>query len=150
MAGGNLPGLLPGRLRRCAIDRAQDLDTGFPGGTYQQIFYVADVQASGPRSTANCTWISTRRISSRYFPWPATGRARLIGTVRDERAEHAETLQFEDVSRRAIEHMKVKIQQVNWFSTYRVHHRVAEHFAPGAPFCSAMPPMSTAPPVAKA
>ena len=24
------------------------LDTGFPGGTYQQIFYVADVQASGP------------------------------------------------------------------------------------------------------
>jgi hypothetical protein len=58
----------------------------------------------------------------------------LIGTVRDERAEHAETLCFEDVSSRAIEHMKVKIEQLNWFSTYRVHHRVADHFRHGRAF----------------
>jgi ABC-type multidrug transport system fused ATPase/permease subunit len=65
------------------------------------------------------------------FPLGDSGRARLIGTVRDERAEHAETLRFEDVSSRAIEHMKVKIEQLNWFSTYRVHHRVADHFRNG-------------------
>ncbi len=62
------------------------------------------------------------------------GRARLIGTVRDERADRAETLQFEDVSSRAIEHLKVQIDQVNWFSTYRVHHRVADHFRTGRAF----------------
>ena len=30
--------------------------------------------------------------------------------------------------------MKVKIEQVNWFSTYRVHHRVADHFRTGRAF----------------
>jgi FAD binding domain len=35
------------------------------------------------------------------------------------------------VSSRAIEHLKLKIAKVNWFSTYRVHHRVANSFAKG-------------------
>ena len=26
----------------------ESMGTGFPGGTYRQLFYVADVQASGP------------------------------------------------------------------------------------------------------
>jgi 2-polyprenyl-6-methoxyphenol hydroxylase-like FAD-dependent oxidoreductase len=30
---------------------------------------------------------------------------------------------------RTIEHLKVQIQQVNWFSSYRVHHRVTNIFA---------------------
>jgi hypothetical protein len=29
---------------------------------------------------------------------------------------------------KAIEHLKLDIEKVNWFSTYRVHHRVALHF----------------------
>ena len=37
------------------------------------------------------------------------------------------TLKFEDVSDRAIKHLKVNIQKVNRFSTYHVHHRVMEH-----------------------
>jgi 2-polyprenyl-6-methoxyphenol hydroxylase-like FAD-dependent oxidoreductase len=43
-------------------------------------------------------------------------------------------MQFEDVSDRAIRHLKVDIRKVNWFSTYRVHHRVAEHFRRGRSF----------------
>jgi 2-polyprenyl-6-methoxyphenol hydroxylase-like FAD-dependent oxidoreductase len=35
---------------------------------------------------------------------------------------------------RAIEHLNVHIDEVNWFSTYRVHHRVAEHFRSGRAF----------------
>src|SRR4029453_13911474 len=68
------------------------------------------------------------------FPLAGQGRARLIGTVRDERANHAEALRFEDVSDRAINHLRVTIEKVNWFSTYRVHHRVAEHFRKGRAF----------------
>src|SRR5262249_12574145 len=52
----------------------------------------------------------------------------LIGTIRDARAEHADELAFQDVSDRAIKHLKVDVKKVNWFSTYHVHHRVAEHF----------------------
>jgi len=104
------------------------LDTGFPGGTYQQIFYVADVQASGPALNGELHLDLDEADFLAVFPLAGSGRARLIGTVRDERAEHAETLQFDDVSGRAIEHLKVQVERVNWFSTYRVHHRVADHF----------------------
>jgi hypothetical protein len=68
------------------------------------------------------------------FPLAGKGRARLIGTVRDERADRADTLKFEDVSGRIIENLKVKVEKINWFSTYHVHHRVAEHFRTGRAF----------------
>ena len=110
------------------------LDSGFPGGTYQQIFYVADVRASGPAFNGELHLDLDEADFLAVFPLAGEGRARLIGTVRDERAEHAETLKFEDVSHRAIDHLKVQIEQVNWFSTYRVHHRVADHFRSGRAF----------------
>lgn len=110
------------------------LDTGFPGGTYQQVFYVADVDAQGPAINGELHVDLDEADFLAVFPLAGTGRARLIGTVRDERAAHAETLKFEDVSRRAIEHLQVQVLKVNWFSTYRVHHRVAEHFRSGRAF----------------
>ncbi len=39
-----------------------------------------------------------------------------------------EDLSWNDVSQRVIEWMRIDIGRVNWFSTYRVHHRVADHF----------------------
>lgn len=110
------------------------LDSEFPGGTYQQIFYVADVQASGPALNGELHLDLDDADFLAVFPMDAQGRARLIGTVRDERAEYPEALQFEDVSSRAIEHLNVQIEHVNWFSTYRVHHRVADHFQHGRAF----------------
>ncbi|MEG1038338.1 MAG: FAD-dependent monooxygenase [Pseudomonas sp.] len=104
------------------------LGIGFPGGTYQQVFYVADVQASGPALNGELHVDLDEADFLAVFPLAGSGRARLIGTVRDQRAEHPEQLRFTDVSRRAIEHLHVEVQQVNWFSTYRVHHRVAERF----------------------
>jgi hypothetical protein len=68
------------------------------------------------------------------FPLAGVGRARLIGTVRGERADRADTLRFEDVSGRAIENLKLQVNKVNWFSTYHVHHRVAAHFGKGRAF----------------
>ncbi|MBK5414317.1 FAD-dependent oxidoreductase [Pseudomonas sp. TH31] len=112
----------------------KSLDSGFPGGTYQQIFYVADVQASGPALNGELHVDLDEADFLAVFPLASEGHARLIGTVRDERAEHAQTLQFADVSGRAIEHLKVQVEQVHWFSTYRVHHRVAEFFRSGRAF----------------
>ena len=48
----------------------ETMGTGFPGGTYRQVFYVADVEAAGPHSMANCTSISTRPISWASSLWP--------------------------------------------------------------------------------
>ncbi len=110
------------------------LDVGFPGGTYSQIFYVADVEASGPPVTGELAVDLDQADFLALFPLKGEGRARLIGTVRDERAQHPENLKFEDVSDRAITNLKVKVEKVNWFSTYRVHHRVADHFHRGRAF----------------
>src|ERR1700724_2959031 len=102
--------------------------TGFPGGTYRQIFYVADVEATGPALNGEFHIDLDQADFLGVFPLAGPGRARLIGTGRDERADRADTLTFRDVSDRAISHLKVEIRNVNWFSTYHVHHRVTQHF----------------------
>src|SRR6266403_899028 len=110
------------------------LGTGYPGGTYRQIFYVADVEAAGPAVNGELHADLDEADFLAVFPLAGQGRARLIGTVRDERADRADTLKFEDISNRAIKHLKVDVQKVNWFSTYHVHHRVAEQFRKGRAF----------------
>ena len=112
----------------------ETLGTGFPGGTYRQVFYVADVQAKGLVANGEFHIDLDEADFLAVFPFSDTGGIRLVGTVRDERADRAETLKFEDVSSRAIQNLKVEVERVNWFSTYRVHHRVAEHFRKGRGF----------------
>ncbi len=123
------------RLRRRALGRA-------PGGrrrlsrcgTYRQLFYVADVKANGPPVDGELHVDLDEADFLGVFPLAGQGRARLIGTVRDERADHPETLRFEDVSARAITSLKLDVEQVNWFSTYHVHHRVTDRFRKGRAF----------------
>src|SRR5262249_35013299 len=67
-------------------------------------------------------------------PLAGSGRARLIGIVRDERVAHPDSLRFEDISSRAIQQLRLAVQQVNWFSTYHVHHRVTGQFVKGRAF----------------
>ncbi|UMZ14140.1 FAD-dependent monooxygenase [Pseudomonas sp. MPFS] len=110
------------------------LGASFPGGTYQQVFYVADVEAAGPSLDGQLHVDLDAADFLAVFPLAHSGHARLIGTVRDERAEHLEHLRFEDVSQRAMHQLKVQVEQVNWFSTYRVHHRVAGQFRWGRVF----------------
>ena len=112
----------------------QGIGSGFPGGTYRQVFYVADIEGTGPPINGNLNVDLDEADFLAVFPMAGEGRARLIGTVRDQRADHAETLKFEDVSGRAIENLKLKVTKVNWFSTYHVHHRVADHFRKGRAF----------------
>jgi 2-polyprenyl-6-methoxyphenol hydroxylase-like FAD-dependent oxidoreductase len=112
----------------------EKIGTGFPGGTYRQIFYVADVEAAGPALNGELHVDLDEADFLAVFPLAGQGRARLIGTVRDERADHADTLTFNEVSDRAINNLKVQVNTVNWFSTYHVHHRVTNHFRKGRAF----------------
>jgi hypothetical protein len=110
------------------------MGTGFPGGTYRQVFYVADVDAAGRAVDGELHGDLDEADFLAVFPLAKEGRVRLIGTVRDERADRAHTLKFEDVSDRAITNLKVQVKKVNWFSTYHVHHRVTAHFRKGRAF----------------
>ena len=134
-----------GREERCAAryivgcDGARSavrniIGAGFPGGTYRQVFYVADIEGESPALNGELHLDLDESDILAVFAMAPRGRARLVGTVRDERAEHAETLTFHDVSARAIDNLMITVSKVNWFSTYRVHHRVAERFRRGRAF----------------
>ena len=112
----------------------QLIGADFPGGTYRQVFYVADIEGTGPAINGELNVALDDADFILIFPMSGAGRARLVGVVSDERADRAETLTFDDVSRAAIDALKVQVDKVNWFSTYRVHHRVADHFRKGRAF----------------
>ena len=112
----------------------ETIGTGFPGGTYRQVFYVADVEAAGSAVNGELHVDLDEADFLAVFPLAEQGRVRLIGTVSDKRADRADTLKFEDISDRAINNLKVQVNKVNWFSTYHVHHRVTAHFRMGRAF----------------
>jgi len=112
----------------------QQIGVDFPGGTYRQVFYVADVEANGLAVNGELNVALDRADFILVFPMTGKGRVRLVGVVSDERADRAEALNFDDVSQSTIDALKIHVDKVNWFSTYRVHHRVADHFRSGRAF----------------
>ena len=112
----------------------QALGIGFPGGTYEHLFYVADVAARGPAMNGELHVALDTTDFIAVFPLKEDGRARLIGTLRDDAEGHRENLSWDDVSTRVMTWMRIDVERVHWFSTYRVHHRVADRFAKGRAF----------------
>ena len=112
----------------------EGLAIGFPGGTYDHLFYVADVEASGALANGEIhVGLDTTDFLA-VFPLKNDGHWRLVGTVRDEIGQRHENLSWEDVGRRVIEWMRIDVAKVHWFSTYHVQHRVADHFRKGRAF----------------
>jgi 2-polyprenyl-6-methoxyphenol hydroxylase-like FAD-dependent oxidoreductase len=110
------------------------LATGFPGGTSAGLFYVADVDATGPAADGDIHVDLEEADFLAVFPLKGAGRLRLIGPVSwaPERA-HRE-LTFDDIGARAIGNLQLAVARVNWCSTYHVHHRVAARFREGCVF----------------
>jgi 2-polyprenyl-6-methoxyphenol hydroxylase-like FAD-dependent oxidoreductase len=112
----------------------EGLKVGFPGGTYEHLFYVADVAASGPAVDGELHVGLDKADFLAVFPLAGFGRVRLVGTVRDTAATDGKEITWEDVGHRVMAWMKIDVARVNWFSTYHVHHRVAETFREGRVF----------------
>jgi 2-polyprenyl-6-methoxyphenol hydroxylase-like FAD-dependent oxidoreductase len=115
----------------------RQLGTGFAGGTYDHLFYVADVQARGAAANGEIHLSLETSDFVILLGYDDAGRARLVGTIRDERPggyESAGALSFNDVSHRAMASLGLEVEQVHWFSTYRVHHRVTDHYRKGRAF----------------
>ncbi len=116
----------------CGCDGAhsavrQTLNLGFPGGTYERLFYVADVHLRTGPINEDINFCLGPDFLLVIFPIRTTGQHRLIGVVPDL-PKKPEDITFEDVRDSAEYMADVRVDKVNWFSTYKVHHRVAEHF----------------------
>jgi 2-polyprenyl-6-methoxyphenol hydroxylase-like FAD-dependent oxidoreductase len=118
-----------------AHSKARDvLGTGFPGGTYDRLFYVADANLSGTVADQELHLALDDDDFLAVFPLRGDGYARLIGTVMQASEQRRHDLTWNDISPRIFERLTITVDRVNWFSTYRVSHRVADHFRSGRAF----------------
>jgi len=105
----------------------------FGGGTYERMFYVADAAISGPMADGQLHLALDEADLLAVFPMKGQGQVRLIGTIRRE-VEGQPAPTWEDVGPGVGRRLRLTVERVNWFSTYRVHHRVADHFRHGRAF----------------
>jgi 2-polyprenyl-6-methoxyphenol hydroxylase-like FAD-dependent oxidoreductase len=115
---------------RSAVRRA--IGVGFPGGTYESLFFVADVTARGGivPGEINVALFEERFLT--FFPLAEPDRYRFVGLLPPTLT--AENASPETVLPDARRLMRAEIEDVRWFSTYRVHHRVADRFQVGCAF----------------
>ncbi|MBV8198329.1 MAG: FAD-dependent monooxygenase, partial [Candidatus Eremiobacteraeota bacterium] len=121
----------------CGCDGAhsvvrQTLGLGFAGGTYDQLYFVCDAKAASGFERDLYVNIGTHTLCL-MFPVRSSGMQRLIGLVPPEFSD-ADQLTFEDIRAHVEPLLGTKISEVNWFSAYRVHHRVAQRFRVGRAF----------------
>jgi 2-polyprenyl-6-methoxyphenol hydroxylase-like FAD-dependent oxidoreductase len=131
----------------------EKIGAGFPGGTYSHTFYVADIAAQGAMVNRDLNLALDESDFLAIFPLKEKGRVRLVGAVRDRQnsrnpspsdegdghslqsdGNDPHPLQWSDVSQDIFRRLDLEIKEINWFSTYRVHHRVTDHFRIGRVF----------------
>ena len=125
-------------LYLCGADGAHSsvrrgLGLDFPGGTYSQMFYVADVTARGEAAGGQLNISVSEEGFCIVLPIRTKGTFRLIGIV-PPAAEGKKEIAFEDVAASAARSTGLTFDKLVWFSTYHVHHRVADHFRAGRVF----------------
>lgn len=105
---------------------------GFPGGTYDQLFWLADVHATG-KPVGEMFGHVDREAMVMMMTIRTSGTQRLVGFV-PQRLEGKPSLTFEDLRPMVERMLGVAVTNVEWFSTYRVHHRVVDRFRDGRLF----------------
>lgn len=123
----------------CGCDGAgsmvrKGLGLEFPGGTYKQLFFVADIETEKPVDDMEkmdmymdddgfMLYMSVRNAKTK----------RILGIVPEDLNERTD-IQYSEISDYIENKIRVKAAKVNWFSTYRVHNRVSDQFAKGRIF----------------
>lgn len=122
----------------CGCDGAHSavrhrLGVPFKGAPYAELFFVADVDAIGSVADRAFNLCLDADGLCVVAPVRRTGAHRIIGLVPREKQDKTD-LEFRDVQREVARVTGLTIRKVNWFSSYHVHHRMAERFRQGGAF----------------
>ncbi len=109
----------------------QTLEIPLAGGTYADRFYVADVVLSGKLSEGDGNLFITDDRFIAVFPMVEPHRYRIVGQVPPDAGEQPD---FEQVRPQIEASGALRIEALVWFSSYRVHHRVADRLGDGRAF----------------
>ena len=103
------------------------------GSTYPQRFFVADVIASGDlhQNDFNMSLDDDQFLA--FFPMPGQHHHRIVGQLPPDAPRNlaARPSSFEVVRPQLDRQRIAEVETVQWFSTYNVHHRVADEFQLG-------------------
>lgn len=122
----------------CGCDGASSvvrkaLDIDFPGGTYRQTFFVADVENGTELKGASMGFHDNYFCMG--FPIRTTGQLRLIGLIPENLKVNGDAPKnFTALIPHVERILPIQVKKVNWYSPYRSHHRVAEKFRLGRAF----------------
>jgi len=101
----------------------------FSGAAYEQVFFVADTETTGPMVPGELNVYLWESGFYLFFPMRGADRWRIIGIL-PEQLKGKEGTDFNDVAPviQGEAGVKLSFKSCNWFSTYPIHHRCAEHF----------------------
>lgn len=108
----------------------ESLNLSFPGGTYNEIFFVTDCDANGLQFDDSVNISVTKGTFILAFPVRSKGSFRFIGVVPPDHQDPLHAT-FEDIRPTLKAQLNTEVDKVHWFSPYRVHHRVAQNFRKG-------------------
>jgi 2-polyprenyl-6-methoxyphenol hydroxylase-like FAD-dependent oxidoreductase len=127
-------GLMRVRARWCiGADGASSavrriLDVPFEGVTDEATFWVADVRGLHGLPEQTMTMRFGKSTFGLTFPLGPGGHARLVSLALDDHVDQDAALAS------AHDDLGLAFDSVDWFSSYRVHHRVASRFRVGSVF----------------
>lgn len=108
----------------------KQLNIPFSGDTYAHEFYLADVALDNEELNDNFVRLYLGRQGfSGFFPMPEAKRYRIIGNL-PSTLEKKDELKLDDVlpSLEEVSGISANIKHNYWFTTYRLHHRMADKF----------------------
>lgn len=111
----------------------KQLNIPFNGDTYAHLFYLADVITNHQDDYINL-FLTAKGLAG-FFPTDEKNGYRVLGDVPENLAEK-EDLTLEDILPYMEDVIKanVTINECRWFTTYKLHHRMADHFRLGRCF----------------
>ncbi|MGN8068302.1 FAD-dependent monooxygenase [Mucilaginibacter sp. 22184] len=106
----------------------KQLGIPFNGDTYQYQFYLADVKISNAFSDKVNLFLAKKGFAG-FFPMPQKNCYRIVGQVPVELSQR-EDMPIEEIlpHLNAITGQTIGVEHTNWFTTYRLHHRMADNF----------------------
>ena len=114
----------------------KQLQVSFSGDTYQHEFYLADLELDNKGLHEDEVQLFLAKTGfAGFFPLPEANRYRIIGNLPDG-LQGSQNLKMEDLLPYLNEVIQQQIKIVNnhWFTTYRLHHRMAAQFRDGRCF----------------
>ncbi|MCC8411232.1 FAD-dependent monooxygenase [Mucilaginibacter sp. UR6-1] len=106
----------------------KQMGTPFNGDTYPNKFYLADVKLAGVADDNIQLYLEKNGLAA-FFPLPEAGAFRIIGDI-PQNFEDNDDLKLDDIlpSLNKVTAQNISIIHCNWFTTYKLHHRMAAQF----------------------